>query len=197
MVKKIKKALGMIDIENDFLDGGKLGVEGSINKMLAFAKFILEHAKEYDLFFISVDFHPLSHCSFKKNGGIWPVHCVQHSTGAAIFQPILDAIEDAGVELHVLTKGVDEDHEEYSVLKNTESNKKLHSLIQTHEIGQVDFAGIAGDYCVKDSMADFHREFPEVTLRALKPFIASIDGGKAFDEFLAKNDSILVMDEAA
>ena len=195
MNKKNKKALGMIDIENDFLDGGKLGVEGSTKKMVALAKFILEHAKEYSLFFMSIDFHPLSHCSFKKNGGIWPVHCVQYSAGAAIFQPILDVIEETGVELYILTKGVDEDHEEYSVLKNAESNKRLHSLMEVYKITQVDFCGVAGDYCVKDSMSDFHREFPDITIRALKPFIASIDGGKTFNDFLAKNDSILVMDE--
>ena len=50
--------------------------------------------------------------------------------------------------------------------------------------------GIAGDYCVKDSIEDFHREFPNIKINVLMPFVASIDGGKTFDEFIAKNDYI-------
>jgi nicotinamidase/pyrazinamidase len=185
-----------IDNQNGFREGGNLAVNGGIKCCEAQAEHLKKHKNDYAGDGETVDWHLPSHCSFKENGGIWPNHCEQFTHDAAINQTLYDVLKTCP-NFTVFTKGCDEDHEEYSVLKNTESNKKLHSLIQAHEIEQVDFAGIAGDYCVKDSMADFHREFPEVTIRALKPFIASIDGGKAFDEFLAKNDSILVMDEAA
>ena len=195
-MKNTRRILIIIDAQFDFINGS-LGVEGAEAKMIALANFIRNHYKEYDLIIMSADFHPITHCSFVKNGGIWPIHCMQHSHGAAIFTPILEAIEETGIDFQVLTKGLNEDREEYSVLKNAESNKKLSAIITANEVEIADFAGIAGDYCVKDSMADFHREFPQVKMAALIPFIASIDGGKALDEFLAKNDSITAVSDAA
>lgn len=190
MKKKIRKILFIIDAQNDFIDGGRLGVNNSKPKMDALAQYIRGTKGEYDAILASVDWHPLTHCSFKENGGIWPFHCVQFSDGAAIYQPILDAINDIGADFHVYTKGVIEDREEYSVMKNGVSNMGIHAFIEAYKIEAADFAGIAGDYCVKDSMADFHRELPNVKVTVLTPFVASIDGGAALEEFLKKNDEI-------
>ena len=186
----MKKILFIIDAQRDFMDGGKLGVANSTEKMDALAQFIRDSKGQYDAILASVDWHPFTHCSFKPNGGIWPPHCLQHSEGAAIYEPILNAIDEIGVDFHVFSKGVDEDREEYSVMKNAISNKAIHAFIETHKIESADFAGIAGDYCVKDSVADFHREFPDVKITVLEPFCPSIDGGAALTEFLNKNDEI-------
>ena len=186
------KVLFLIDCQKDFMDGGKLGVANSTEKMDALAQYIRDSKGEYDAILASVDWHPSTHCSFKPNGGIWPPHCLQHSEGAAIYEPILNAIDDIGAEFHVFAKGNNEDREEYSVMKNIESNKLIHALIDGNRIGAADFAGIAGDYCVKDSVADFHREFPNVTVTVLEPYCPSIDGGAALLEFLKKNDEILM-----
>ena len=184
------KILFLIDCQNDFIDGGSLAVNDSIGKMEHLSKFIKEHKDEYSMILASVDWHPFTHCSFKVNGGIWPVHCVQHSVGAAIFKPILDAINETKLPFYALTKGTNEDHEEYSVMKNYKSNKKIHSIINSVKPSRVDFCGLAGEYCVKNSMSDFHREFHDVKIGALIPFIGSIDGGKEFSNFLYRNDNI-------
>lgn len=188
------KILFQIDIQNDFLDGGKLGVDGSKEKFAKYPDFIREHGKEYAAIFSSVDFHPITHCSFKQNGGIWPVHCQQHTEGAAIYQPIVDAINEIGVEHHIFTKGTDEDREEYSVMRNIKSNKEIHALVDSLGITEVDFCGIADIYCVKDSIEDFHREFPDIKINVLIDFIGFMDEEK-FNEFLLKNDSITRIDE--
>ena len=141
MKKEIKKALIGIDIEYDFLDGGKLGVNGSKEKFDKMPGFIYKHGKDYVSAFLTDDFHPVTHCSFKQNGGIWPLHCQQHTMGAAIYQPIIDALNDIGIDYHVLTKGTNEDREEYSVMRNPESNKAIHTLIETLGITEVDFCG--------------------------------------------------------
>lgn len=185
-----KTILFLIDCQYDFLDGGKLGVEGSTSKMDALTKYIRESNGKYSMILASADWHPFTHCSFKSNGGIWPPHCIQHSSGAAIYQPILDAINDIGAELHVFTKGTNEDREEYSVMKNPESNKAIHAIIEHQKDVEIEICGIAGDYCVKDSVADFHREFPDVKLSVLLPFSPSIDDGSTLLDFLKKNDSI-------
>ena len=191
----MNKVLILIDSQNDFIDGGRLAVGGSKAKMIALSEYINSHAKDYDFIIASVDFHPFTHCSFKKNGGIWPLHCLQHSEGAAIFQPILDAIDNTGTELHILTKGVDEDHEEYSVLKNAKSLIYMQGLMHSHKIEEVDFCGIAGDFCVLDSIKDFHKEFPSVKINVLLPFVASIDGGEKLDNFLKDSESITAIEE--
>lgn len=185
-----KKVLFIIDAQRDFMDGGKLGVDNSTEKMDALAKYIRETKGKYDVIFASVDWHPITHCSFKQNGGIWPPHCLQHSEGAAIYEPILEAINEIDADFHVFSKGVNEDREEYSVMKNDISNKTIHAFINSNGIDDVDFVGIAGDYCVKDSVSDFHREFPGVKVTVLLPFVASIDGGKALNDFLKANDEI-------
>jgi nicotinamidase/pyrazinamidase len=188
-MKSVKVLFG-IDIQNDFLDGGKLGVDGSTEKFDKLPEYIRNNGKEYAAIFLSADFHPITHCSFKQNGGIWPVHCQEHTIGAAIYQPIVDSINDVGVECHVFTKGTDEDREEYSVMRNHKSNKNIHALVESLGVTEVDFCGIAGDYCVKDSIEDFHREYPNIKINVIDSFVASIDGGKTFDEFVAKNDYI-------
>ena len=91
----VKKVLFIIDAQRDFMDGGRLGVDNSKDKMDALAKYIRESKGKYDSILASVDWHPSTHCSFKPNGGMWPPHCVQFSTGAAIYQPILDAINES------------------------------------------------------------------------------------------------------
>ena len=185
-----KKVLFIIDVQNDFMDLGRLGVEGSKKKMDSLAKYIFETKGQYDAYFASVDWHPSSHCSFSENGGMWPVHCRQYSEGAAIYQPILDAIDNIHADLHVFKKGTNEDREEYSVMKNSISNKKIHSFIEANGIDSVDFCGVAGDFCVKDSVDDFHREFPDISIRVLLPFVPSIDDGTTLAKFLHNNETI-------
>jgi nicotinamidase/pyrazinamidase len=187
----MKKILFLIDCQKDFMDGGKLGVDNSTKKMDELAQYIRDSKGQYDAVLASVDWHPNTHCSFKPNGGMWPPHCLQYSEGAAIYEPILNAIDEIGVDFHVFTKGVNEDREEYSVMKNGASNKAIHAFIDSNSVEAADFAGIAGDYCVKDSVADFHREIPNVTITVLEPFCPSIDGGTALLEFLKKNDEII------
>jgi nicotinamidase/pyrazinamidase len=194
-MKKNNKVLFRIDVEYDFLDGGKLGVEGSKEKFDKMPAFLYNKGKEYISIWDSADFHPITHCSFKVNGGIWPVHCQEFTMGASIYQPIVDAVNDLGIDHHVFTKGTNEDREEYSVMRNEKSNKEIHALIEALGVTEVDFCGIAGDYCVKDSIEDFHREFPNIKINVLMPFVASIDGGKTFDEFIANSDYITRIDE--
>lgn len=191
MEKKNSKVLFRIDVEYDFLDNGKLEVEGTIEKFNKMPFYLKEHGKEYISIWDSVDFHPITHCSFKQNGGIWPIHCQEHTYGAAIYQPIINIVNDLGIDHHVFTKGTDEDREEYSVMRNEKSNKKIHALVESLGVTEVDFCGIADIYCVKDSIEDFHREFPNIKINVLIDFVGFMDE-KKFMEFLEENDYIEV-----
>ena len=103
-----------IDTQYDFQEGGNLGVDGGKKCGDLQAEYLSKHKDEYGIVIATVDWHPITHCSFKDNGGIWPPHCVQHSHGAAIYQPLLDVLTECH-NFVTLTKGCDEDHEEYSI----------------------------------------------------------------------------------
>lgn len=179
----MKKILILIDCQYDFLDGGNLGVDGSIEIMNRLIDYLKEHYKEYSGFYFTVDWHMPTHCSFKENGGIWPPHCIQHSKGAAIYQPLLDFMEAYKIEYTVLTKGTNEDREEYSVFKNPISSTYLKAVCKAEKVEEVDFVGIALNYCVRDSSLDSKKVFTDSKIRVLKDFCPSIgDGSDAIKE---------------
>ena len=186
------KVLMIIDAQYGFIEGGNLGVEGARDKMNGLVDFIKEHHNEYDNIYLSADWHLPTHCSFKDNGGIWPPHCVQFSHDAAIYQPILDALNAANVDYHVLTKGCDEDHEEYSVFKNEISNAYLQAIANVKDIDTVDFVGIAYDYCVKDSALDSKKVFTKATIRVLKDWCPAIGKPEDTTKILEDNNIIVL-----
>jgi nicotinamidase/pyrazinamidase len=192
-----KKVLLVIDGQEDFLDGGKLGVNGARNIMDNLANnYIPKHGNDYEFAIATVDYHPFSHCSFKENGGIWPAHCIQHSAGAAIYEPLLQSLHNNMKFLNIFTKGVDDDHEEYSIFKNEESCKKLVDLINKFEIEEIDVVGIAYDYCVADSVKDGLRNLPNVTFRVLKDYCPAIaeDSAKVFTDFVNSTERVCLVE---
>jgi nicotinamidase/pyrazinamidase len=195
--KVMKKALLVIDVQKDFLDGGKLGVNGSIKVLNDLPEFIEKHGKEYDVAVATVDWHPVSHCSFKKNGGIWPAHCIQHSEGAAIFEPVLDALNNHTKFFTILTKGTDDSREEYSIFKNLLSSSTLVRMLNTSEIQEIDVVGIAYDYCVADSVKDGLRALPNVKFNVIKKFCPAIaeDSAKEFTNFIENTERVCLVEE--
>ena len=182
-MKVNKKVLIVVDAQYDFINGN-LPVPGANEAMTNLAEWLKEHANEYSFIFLTADWHPLTHCSFNKNGGQWPVHCVQHTHGAAIYQPIIDSLDDAKVDYEVLVKGDDEAHEEYSIFNNVISGSFLQNIGKDVNISQVDICGLAGNICVLNTLRDALRNFPNSNFVVLNEFSPSLDGGKALKEFV-------------
>jgi nicotinamidase/pyrazinamidase len=82
-------ALIVVDLQNDFLPGGALAVPHGEEVIAPLNHYIAAFAARGLPVFATRDWHPLNHCSFKENGGPWPVHCVQNTPGAA-FAPGLN-----------------------------------------------------------------------------------------------------------
>ena len=85
-MKEAKKALLIIDVQNDFCPGGSLavtdgdGVVEPLNNMIKLAR-------ENDwLVIASRDWHPKDTAHFKEFGGIWPAHCIEGTVGAKFKQ---------------------------------------------------------------------------------------------------------------
>ncbi len=193
--KVMNKMLLEIDQEEDFLDGGKLGVNGARKTADAHTEYVTKKGGEYALAVATVDFHTPDHCSFKENGGQWPPHCIQHSVGAAIYEPLLMALHKSCVFFEILTKGTDDNHEEYSIFKNEKSCAKLIELVNKFNIEEIDVAGIALNYCVLDTVKDGLRMLPNVKFKILKDFcFAILDGTeKEAMEFFENTERVEVV----
>lgn len=163
-----------IDTQLGFQEGGNLAVNGGVICGEKQKDYLKDHKNEYTAVLATVDWHPITHCSFKNNGGIWPVHCVQHSVDAAIYNPLLDVLVTCP-HFEVLTKGCDEDHEEYSIFKNEASRKKLIAIVEALGIDEIHVGGIALDVCVLTTIKDGKRILPNVKWVLFKDFCASID----------------------
>jgi nicotinamidase/pyrazinamidase len=142
----------VIDAQYDFMPGGNLPVpEGDkiipvINKMI----------DEFPLIIFSKDWHPKNHCSFKENGGIWPVHCVRNTHGAEIHKDIMAPAS----QTEFILKGSDIDIDSYSAFYDNERKKStnLTKLLIDVYIDEVYCCGLAIDYCVKFSAIDAIKE---------------------------------------
>jgi nicotinamidase/pyrazinamidase len=149
----MKRALLIIDFQNDFVPGGALPVpEGD-----AIAPRVAEllDSGEFDLVVATRDWHPANHNSFAAQGGPWPPHCVQGSEGAEL-HPSLDR---ARVDF-VINAGYRPELEGYSGFEETE----LERVLRDNGIDSVTVVGLATDYCVRATALDALRRGFEVVV---------------------------------
>jgi nicotinamidase/pyrazinamidase len=147
---KSKKALLLVDLQNDFCPGGALGVPEGDKIIPAINKYIKIFAKKKLPVFATRDWHPVRSKHFKDFGGLWPVHCVQNSKGAQ-FHPELKLPK--GVVL--LYKGMDPGKDSYSAFQaENEAGMTLPKLLNLLSINELYIAGLATDYCVRFTTRD-------------------------------------------
>lgn len=185
-MEKKKKALLLIDCQYDFINGS-LAVPNAQDTMDALARYLTKHEDDYKIIIATCDWHPNNHSSFKEYGGQWPSHCVQHSVGAAIYSPILDALKHRDVS--IFRKGADDKYEEYSFLVNVDNRIVFNFLIEHNYIEQIDVCGIAGDICVLNSITDMFNFGYGDKINVLSDFCPCIDD-KVFDNFLKEKNLI-------
>lgn len=138
-------ALLIIDLQNDFLPGGALAVSGGDEVVKPINQAIDLFRQRNLPLFATRDWHPLNHISFKKEGGIWPPHCVAGSRGA-LFSPDLII----SPEVTVISKGTNKGVEGYSGFEGTD----LDSLLKKQNIRRLFIGGLATDYCVLNTVRD-------------------------------------------
>lgn len=135
----MKKALLIVDVQNDFCPGGALGVKDG-DKVVSPINGLMER---FDLVISSQDWHPADSVHFGK----WPVHCVAGTHGAD-FHPKLDSKK---IDLK-LYKGTDNKDDGYSAFEAT--NTSLSDFLEEHQIRKLYVCGLATDYCVKATALD-------------------------------------------
>ena len=183
-----KKLLLLVDVQYDFINGS-LAVSGAPAVMDSLAAYIAEQpAGTFSQIVMTADFHPYNHSSFKDNGGMWPVHCVAYSHGASIYQPVFEAVNKQIPCSPVLTKGDNVAVDEYSIMANADSAKKLLSIIEENGIQEIYVAGLCGDYCVGNSIKDLVQAGYGEKIRVLTRFIGNIDDGTTLRNIIKDNN---------
>jgi len=148
------RALFIIDVQNDFTEGGSLGVDGGAAVAAGLSRLLAQHPNRYDHVFASRDWHDPD----SDNGGhisdhpdyvdTWPPHCIAGTPGAE-YHPDLDT---SSVDVHV-KKG--QGRPAYSIFEGvTDDGATVAQVLDNLGITQVDVAGIATDYCVRASALD-------------------------------------------
>ena len=183
------RALLIVDVQNDFTEGGALGVDGGAAVAIGVTELLRGGGSSpsgdsfagelgtdrYALVIASRDWHEAS----GDNGGhfaepgsapdfvdTWPVHCVQGTEGAE-YHPALDIDR---IDVHV-RKGMGEPA--YSAFEGvTTDGRRLAAVLDAHEIDDLDVVGIATDYCVRASALDAAAS--GVRVRVLSELIAGV-----------------------
>ena len=166
-------ALLVVDVQNDFLPGGRLAVASGDAVVPVLNRYLALAAARQMPVYASRDWHPANHCSFRPQGGPWPEHCVAGTRGAR-FAPGLKLPQDA----IIIDKGTAPRREAYSAFEGTE----LASLLRATQVRRVLVGGLATDYCVLSTVRDALAQGFEVLL--LRDAIRAVDinpddGGRA------------------
>lgn len=171
----MNRALIVVDVQNDFCEGGSLPVPGGN----AVAEKVGEYldrlmVETYDVIAFSKD----DHVDASDNGGhfsqepdylnTWPAHCVQGTDGNMLHPRIIKAAADFQARqpfpsktlIEVIAKG--HDAPAYSAFEGVDQvyGWNLEAILRANEIHEVDVCGLATDYCVKATAMDARKLLP-------------------------------------
>jgi nicotinamidase/pyrazinamidase len=138
-------ALVVVDVQNDFLPGGALAVPQGDEILPVLNNYIAVFEKRALPIYVTRDWHPPNHCSFKEYGGPWPTHCVVDTNGAAFSKEL-----KFSSPFTVVSKATAPDHEAYSDF----SNPDLQTNLRGAGVSRLFVGGLATDYCVFNTVKD-------------------------------------------
>jgi len=155
------RALLIVDVQNDFTEGGALGVDGGQAVAEGITRLLADRAGEYDVIVASRDWHDADgdnggHFAVGPDGELrepdyvdtWPPHCVAGTEGAEY-----DARLDTSAVTHHVKKG--QGRPAYSMFEGvTDDGSTVAAVLAERGIETVDVVGIATDHCVRASALD-------------------------------------------
>jgi nicotinamidase/pyrazinamidase len=184
MENEKKRALIVVDVQNDFCPGGALAVANGDQVVAPLNGLMEEFLSKDEPVFKSRDWHPAQTKHFAAQGGTWPVHCVQQTRGAEFHPELLD-----DPRIIVISKGTN-DEDTYSAFDGTD----LAARLREQGVEEVWVGGLATDYCVKNTVLDALREGFKVKAlaNAMRPVeLKPGDGERALEEMRQKGAEIV------
>ncbi len=191
------KALIIVDVQNDFCEGGSLAVDGGADLASEISE-LLENARDLDFVVATQDWHidPGKHFSDTPNYVTsWPVHCVAGSKGAALHRNLdtedIDAYFRKG-RFDAAYSGFDGllapddevavgEREAHEAVEDDGDPVSLDDWLRENDVDDVVIVGIATDHCVKATAMDAINAGYNTTV--LRDYILGVDGD-ASDEAL-------------
>ncbi len=159
----MRKALIVIDVQNDFCPGGALAVPGGDEIIGG----ISELMADFDAVVLTQDWHPAGHSSFASSHAgkspydmtemsygpqvLWPDHCVQGSVGAAFHKDLNTDRADL-----IIRKGFNPAIDSYSAFFENDQKTPtgLEGYLRTRGLTELTMVGLATDFCVNFSAVD-------------------------------------------
>ena len=178
------RALVVVDVQNDFCEGGSLAVAGGARVAAAITDLIGESAPVYRHVVATRDHHidPGGHFSDRPDfRDSWPPHCVAGSPGSAFHPDFAPAVDSGAVDA-VFDKG--EYAAAYSGFEGSDRDgTSLADWLRARTVTEVDIVGLAADHCVRATALDAMREgFTTRVLLDLTAGVREDTTQKALDE---------------
>jgi nicotinamidase/pyrazinamidase len=182
------EALIVVDMQNDFCDGGALAVPGA-NAIVPLVNGLIAR---FDHVVMTQDWHPADHASFAASWQdaapfstadfaygaqtLWPTHCVQGTAGAA-FHPDIDTSK---AQL-IVRKGFHAGIDSYSAFRENDRTTPtgLDGYLKARGFTRVVLCGLALDYCVAWSALDARRAGFDVAVALAATAAIDLDGSRA------------------
>ncbi len=146
----MSRALIIVDVQNDFCEGGSMGVNGGRDVAAGISALLREDGGHWDHIVATKDYHidPGDHFGDPPDFvDSWPPHCRVGTPGAE-FHPELDTDRIEAV----FTKG--EHSAAYSGFEGSAGSISLAAWLRMHDVDRVDIAGVATDHCVRATALD-------------------------------------------
>jgi len=149
-----RRALVIVDVQNDFCEGGALAVEGGAAAAAAIADLAGDSDDYYDVIVTTRDHHIEPGAHFAADGTApdfettWPVHCVAGTRGAELHDELAELEVD-----ETFYKGQYDDG--YSGFDGvTDAGATMSEWLHDRGITDLDVVGIATDHCVRATAVD-------------------------------------------
>lgn len=189
-----KSALLVVDVQNDFLPGGALGVPNGDEVVPVLNRYMEMFSAAGLPVYTSRDWHPPVTKHFKEHGGIWPPHCVQDTWGAE-FHTGLRRPEGA----IIVSKGMDPERDSYSAFDAIEEDgTPLAESLRGRGVDHIYIGGLATDYCVKwSAMEAANQGFDFTTLidACLGVNLEPHDSERAIAEMVRAGAKVVVLEQ--
>lgn len=183
----MRNALVVVDVQNDFVEGGSLAVKGGQQVAAMISRHLRHFKSEYEFVVATQDYHedPGTHFSDQPDyHDSWPAHCVAGTPGAAFCGPISNLVREKLIQA-VVRKG--QHAAAYSGFEGFDPRgHPLYDVLREQRVDHLDICGIATDYCVRATALDARKH--DFQVRVLLNLCAAVDestGQQALEEMRA------------
>ena len=182
-------ALLVVDVQNDFCEGGSLAVAGGARVAGAIAERLDSRSGTYEAVITTRDWHIDPGAHFASALGeapdfirTWPDHCVAGTPGAEYHPAVADAVS-RHAEAEFLKGQRGAAYSGFEGTLSTDGETMLVNWLRARGIRAVEIAGIATDYCVRATALDaLAARFPTTVLTDLCVGVAEQTTAEALDD---------------